>query len=149
MRRLLWCALVVGCFPEPEEPRPSFMVMTELSYENTMGKSFRLRRLAMWIDGQSVATRGGEDLAEQAMLKLGAVTLGGGAHEIAVEAEYQGHGYGVFSYLSGYRFKARTRTTLDLRDPRTRELRCTGYEQGGPTTPLEERPQIRCAALTP
>jgi hypothetical protein len=75
---------------------------------------------------------------------LGAASMQGGSHTVSVEAEYQGNGYGVFAYLKQYHFKARLRVGLELPDERPRRIRCIGFEKGGPTTPLEERPQIRC-----
>jgi hypothetical protein len=113
-----------------------------------MGSGFQLRRVTMWIDRQRFATRvdQNDDLAKQADVPLGPATLQGGEHDVRVEADYQGNGYGVFSYLKKYRFTARLAYRLDLPDARPRKITCTGYEAGGPTTPLEERPQIRCEA---
>lgn len=141
---LVLAALTVGCFPEPEPPKRAlpFTLRAELAFRNEMGASFRLLRVTMWIDGQQVATHAAE--GEAADFALGNASVGGGDHELAVQADYQGNGYGVFSYLKGYRFKAFARYPIELPDARSRVLRCIGYEKGGATTPLEERPQIRC-----
>jgi len=130
--------LLCACVPDAERPRASqpFYVHADVVFANEMGSSFKLRRVSMSFDGQPFAN-GLEG-------KLGVATLQGGDHDVLVEAEYQGNGYGVFSYLNGYRFKARLAYRLELPDARPRTIRCVGYEKGGPTTPLEERPQIRC-----
>lgn len=152
MRRLVFAALLVGCpASEPGIPRgaSTFFVHADVVFKNETGNSFLLRRVAMAIDGQPFATHtiadGDPAATEQ---RLGVATLAGGEHDVVVEADYQGNGYGVFAYLKGYRFKARLAYHLELPDARPRRIRCIGYEAGGPTTPLEERPQIRCE-LTP
>ena len=143
-------ALLLGCVPEAEAPRAtgSFVVRADVSFANERGNSFQLRAVAMYIDDQPFATRvdHNDDLAKASELPLGVAALRAGEHNIAVEAEYQGNGYGVFAYLKKYRFKAKLAYRLELPDARPRRIRCVGYEQGGPTTPLEERPQIRCEA---
>jgi len=58
-------------------------------------------------------------------------------------ARGRGHGYGVFAYLKGYRFKVRSTYTFAVPEGRISTLYVVGYEKGGPTTPLEERPAVR------
>jgi len=140
----------VGCVPEPEAPRAAFFGRADVFFANKIGNSFQLRRVTMSIDGQPFASRvdNNDDLASQLEIKLGVATLQAGEHDVSVEAEFQGNGYGVFAYLKGYRFKARLAYRLDVTDARPRRINCTAYEKGGPTTPLEERPQIRCETTT-
>ncbi len=57
--------------------------------------------------------------------------------------EYRGHGYGIFSYLKGYRFRVRSSYTFSAPEGKAITIRVVGYEKGGPTAPLEERPAIR------
>jgi hypothetical protein len=57
---------------------------------------------------------------------------------------YQGHGDGVFSYLSSYRFRARGRIELQAPAGGLPITLCSeGFEGGAATTPLEDRPQLR------
>lgn len=145
MRRLLLAAFLAGCpSTEPGIARaPSaFFAHADVSFKNETGSSFLLRRVSMTIDSQPFATRTVSDGVQE--VRLGVTTLAGGEHDVLVEADYQGNGYGVFAYLKEYRFKARLAYRLDLPDVRPRRIRCIGFEAGGPTTPLEERPQIRC-----
>ena len=61
-----------------------------------------------------------------------------------MKLEYRGHGYGIFSYLKGYRFKVQLEPHVHgAPKARATTLRVVGYEKGGPTAPLEERPAIR------
>jgi hypothetical protein len=66
-----------------------------------------------------------------------------GEHTLTVNLEYRGHGYGVFSYLKGYRFKVRSNYTFAVPEGRVSTVHVVGYEKGGPSTPLEERPAVR------
>jgi len=146
MRALVLAGALLGCVGEPDAPRATaaFFVHADVVFANEMGTSFQLRRVAMAIDGQPFASRDVADGVTEVL--LGVATLRGGDHDVLVEAEYQGNGYGVFAYLKKYRFKARLAYRLELPDARPRRIRCVGFEKGGPTTPLEERPQIRCEA---
>jgi hypothetical protein len=60
-----------------------------------------------------------------------------------VNLEYRGHGYGIFSYLKGYRFRVRSNYSFSAPEGKAITIRVVGYEKGGPTAPLEERPAIR------
>ena len=55
----------------------------------------------------------------------------------------QGNGYGVFSYLRGYKFEVRSSHSFTAVEGKTINLQAVAYEKGGVTTPLEERPAIR------
>ena len=54
----------------------------------------------------------------------------------------QGQGSGVFAYLRAYVFHARAHRTLEAEPGRRVTLRVIATEQGGPTTPLENRPTV-------
>ena len=69
--------------------------------------------------------------------------LGPGEHTLTVNLEYRGHGYGIFSYLKGYRFRVRSNYSFTAPEGKAITIRVVGYEKGGPTAPLEERPAIR------
>jgi hypothetical protein len=72
-----------------------------------------------------------------------------GDHVLQVLLGFQGHGTGVFSYLSGYRFEVRSSHTLRLSPGETVVVTVTAYEKGGITTPLEERPAVSWAESPP
>ncbi|MGZ3424011.1 MAG: hypothetical protein ACXVEE_39485 [Polyangiales bacterium] len=135
---------LAGCVEEPPPREPSvlpFSLPVDVVFVSEMSGAFVLEGVTMRVDGSPLVKNGLTDVTEVA---LGGFTLRGGTHEVEVEADYRGHGYGVFAYLDKYHFKARTRRNFELPDPRPRVLRCIGYERGGVTTPIEERPQIRC-----
>ena len=62
---------------------------------------------------------------------------------MTVNLEYRGDGYGIFSYLKGYRFRVRSSYSFSAPESKAVSIRVVGFEKGGPTAPLEERPAIR------
>jgi hypothetical protein len=66
-----------------------------------------------------------------------------GEHELQAILIYRGQGYGVFSYLKGYKFEVRSRHTFQVASGSITEVTVLGHEKGGITTPLEERPAVR------
>ncbi|MEZ4337585.1 MAG: hypothetical protein R3B82_13280 [Sandaracinaceae bacterium] len=56
--------------------------------------------------------------------------------------EYRGHRCRIFSYLKGYRFRVRSNYSFSAPEGKAITIRVVGYEKGGPTAPLEERPAV-------
>jgi hypothetical protein len=55
---------------------------------------------------------------------------------------FQGNGYGVFTYLRGYKFEVKSSHSFTAVEGKTLTLAATALEKGGVTTPLEQRPGI-------
>ncbi|MCX7808083.1 MAG: dihydrolipoamide acetyltransferase, partial [Deltaproteobacteria bacterium] len=82
-------------------------------------------------------------LGDQAEFEVYNGSIVPGDHNLTVNLEYRGHGYGIFSYLKGYRFRVRSSYTFNVPEGKSVTLRVVAYEKGGPTAPLEERPAVR------
>jgi hypothetical protein len=65
-----------------------------------------------------------------------------GSHTLSVMAIYRGHGYGVFKYLRKYKFTVRSSHTFTVDEGRGVSIKVVGFEKGGSTTPLEQRPAL-------
>ncbi len=117
----------------------------QIAYRNEMGSSFKLVRAVFALDGAPIFSRIDEsgELGEQEEIDLFNGAIMPGEHTLSVNLEYRGHGYGIFSYLKGYRFKVRSSHTFTAAEGKLIQLRVVAYEKGGPTTPLEERPDVR------
>jgi hypothetical protein len=117
----------------------------EIVFQNDMSSAFRLRRVVALYDGAPLATKTDErdQIGDQKEIPLYAELVQPGDHTIQILLEYQGNGYGIFSYLKGYKFEVRSSRSFTAIEGKTLQLRVVGYEQGGPTTPLEERPAVR------
>jgi hypothetical protein len=117
----------------------------DVVFENDMSSAFRLKRIVALYDGAPLATKTDEtdQIGDQKEIPLYAELVQPGDHTLQVLLEYQGNGYGIFSYLKGYKFEVRSSRSFTAIEGKTIQLRVIGYEQGGPTTPLEERPAVR------
>jgi hypothetical protein len=114
-------------------------------HENRMSEGFKLVRVVYALDGAPIFTEADEEgaIGERGEFEVYNGSIVPGEHTLTVNLEYRGHGYGVFSYLKGYRFKVRSTYTFSVPEGRVATLVVVGYEKGGPTTPLDERPAVR------
>ncbi len=114
-------------------------------FENKLSSQFKLTRLLVVLDGAvqyNKKDRSGV-LADQKMIPIFSGSIPPGDHTLQVLVNLRGHGYGVFSYLRGYRFEVRSSHSFTAVEGKTTRLRILSYEKGGVTTPLEERPAVR------
>ncbi|MDB4927525.1 MAG: Dihydrolipoamide acetyltransferase [Myxococcaceae bacterium] len=116
-----------------------------IEHQNDMGSTFRLARATYSLDGTSIGTRTDENgsLAEQHTFPVFDGRITSGEHTLTVSLEYQGNGFGIFSYIRGYTFRARSVQAFSVPEGRALRLTVVGYERGGATTAVEERPAIR------
>ncbi|MBT8453546.1 MAG: dihydrolipoamide acetyltransferase [Deltaproteobacteria bacterium] len=114
-------------------------------HENRMSQSYKLVRVVYALDGAPIFTKADEEgtLGDQKEFEVYNGSIVPGEHTLTVSLEYRGHGYGVFAYLKGYRFKVRSTYTFSVPEGRVSTVHVVGYEKGGPATPLEERPAVR------
>jgi len=117
----------------------------QIVFRNEMGGSFRLTKATVLLDGGPIFNKSDEggNLAERDVIDLFDGPVMPGDHTISVVLHYRGHGYGIFSYLKGYSFKVRSSRTFTVGEGKAIKLEVVGFEQGGVTTPLEERPAVR------
>jgi len=116
-----------------------------ISFHNEMGGSFWLTKATFLLDGGPILnkTDEGGNLAEREVIELLDGPVMPGDHTLSVVLQYRGHGYGIFSYLKGYSFKVRSSRTFTVGEGKAIKVEVVGYEKGGVTTALEERPAVR------
>jgi hypothetical protein len=116
-----------------------------IRFQNDFSSAFRVTRLLIVLDGavQYNKTDQSGALAEQAEIPIFSGSVPPGDHTLQVLVNLQGNGYGVFSYLRGYRFEVKSSHSFTAVEGKTIGMQVVGYEKGGVTTPLEERPAIR------
>lgn len=117
----------------------------EVVFENQMSNAFRLKRIVALYDGAPLSTRTDEkdQIGDMKEVPLYNELVQPGDHTLQFLIEYQGNGYGIFSYLKGYKFEIRSSRSFTALEGKTVAIRVVGYEQGGPTTPIEEKPAVR------
>jgi len=116
-----------------------------LYHRNEMGNSFVLESVAYALDGAPIFARANTEgeLSTRDELLLFNGRIVPGQHQLAVRLVYRGHGFGVFSYLDGYRFKVQSSYTFDAEPGKVTTVRVVGFEKGGLTTDLKDRPAVR------
>src|SRR5262250_2931390 len=85
-----------------------------IRHKNEMGSSFRLIKAAYALDGVQIYSKGDETgrLAEMTEFDVYNGAIQPGSHTLSVVLLYQGNGFGVFSYLRGYKFNAKASHTF-------------------------------------
>jgi hypothetical protein len=118
---------------------------TVIVHENKMSGSYKLVRVVYALDGAPILNRADEEggLSDKTEFDVYNGAIVPGEHTLTVNLEYRGHGYGIFSYLKGYRFKVRSSYSFTAPEGKALFMRVQAYEKGGPTAPLEERPAVR------
>jgi hypothetical protein len=116
----------------------------EVEFENEMSNAFELTRALFVIDGQVQYNRQDDTgaLADQKDIPIYTGTMPPGDHTIQVALTFQGNGYGVFSYLRGYKFEVKSSHSFTAVEGKALTVTATAFEKGGVTTPLEQRPTI-------
>lgn len=118
---------------------------SEVDFKNEMSSAFVLTRALFVIDGQVQYNRQDDTgaLADQKDIPIFSGSVPPGDHTIQVALTFQGNGYGVFSYLRGYKFEVKSSHAFTAVEGKTMTVTATAYEKGGVTTPLEQRPTIQ------
>ncbi|MEZ4467160.1 MAG: dihydrolipoamide acetyltransferase [bacterium] len=117
----------------------------QILHRNEMGSSFRLEKVAYSLDGtpiRSLVDQDGDlDGKEEIEILNGPIVPGN--HTLSVVMTYRGNGFGIFSYLKGYVFNLRSSHTFRADEGKLVQVKAIGYEKGGITTDLKDRPDIR------
>jgi hypothetical protein len=118
---------------------------SELQFQNDMSSAFKLVRALFVLDGAVQYNKSDDTgaLAEQKEIPIFSGSIPPGDHTVQILLQFQGNGYGVFSYLKGYHFEARSSHSFTAVEGKTITMQIIAYEKGGVTTPLEERPAVR------
>lgn len=115
-------------------------------HDNQMGSSFRLVSMRYALDGKQIFTK--RDISETKLGRRGRTKLYSGPirpgqHVLTVQLRWRGHGYGVFSYLRGYKFHVLSSHSFKAAEGSATQIRVVAYEKGNITTPLKDRPALK------
>lgn len=116
----------------------------EVVFKNEMSSAFRLTRALFIVDGAVQYNRQDDTgaLADQKEIPIFNGSMPPGDHTVQAVLNFQGNGYGVFTYLRGYKFEVKSAHSFTSVEGKTLALYSTALEKGGVTTPLEQRPTI-------
>ena len=116
-----------------------------LVHRNEMGSSFYLESAAYALDGAPIFTKVDVDgdLEKREEFEIFNGRVSPGEHQVSVQLVYRGHGYGIFSYLEGYKFRVQSSNTFTAEPGKVVSIRVVGFEKGGITAELKDRPAVR------
>lgn len=119
-----------------------------IRHVNEMGSSFRLVKLVYAIDGAQIYAKADESGSLDGKRKFDVFngSIVPGNHTISVLMIFRGHGYGIFTYLKGYRFTVRASYAFTAAEGRQNVINVRAYEKGNATTELKDRPAIKFEA---
>lgn len=116
-----------------------------IQFENDLSGAWRIVELVVVLDGvvqyKKIDSTGA--LSAQKVIPIFSGSLGKGEHVVQVQMKLRGHGFGLFSYLRGLDATVRNDYAFSMARGKATDLRVIAWEQGGPTTDAEERPNVR------
>jgi len=117
----------------------------EIVFKNELSNAFHLTGATFVLDGAVQYNKQDDSgvLAEQKEIPIFSGSVPPGDHTLQVVLKLRGHGYGVFSYLRGYKFNVPATHSFTVTEGKAVRLEAIVWEKGDVTTPLEERPAIR------
>jgi hypothetical protein len=115
-----------------------------IHHKNEMGSSFKLTKAAYALDGVQIFSKADDTgaLADMQDFDIYNGAIQPGSHTLSVALTYQGNGFGVFSYLKGYKFNVKSSHTFVAGDSKTTNITVVGYEKGNITTQLADKPAV-------
>jgi hypothetical protein len=115
-----------------------------LAHRNLMGSGFRLVKIVYLLDGAQIYARsddtGALDSEDELLVYDG--NLPPGPHTVTVELTYNGHGYGMFSYLNSYTFESRSSHGFVAPEDGHIKIVSSGFERGNITSEMKDRPSV-------
>lgn len=113
--------------------------------DNQMGGSFRLVAFRYLLDGKQLEAKTSltEKDSERGTRNIYAGPAMDGVHILTVEFVFRGHGFGVFSYLRGYRYRIRSSYRFKASVGTGTTVRVIPFERGSAFTPLKQRLSVR------
>jgi hypothetical protein len=119
----------------------------EITFKNDLSSAFRMTGATFVLDGAVQYNKTDESensaLAAQKEIAVFSGSIPPGDHTLQIVLRLRGHGYGVFSYLRGYKFQVPSSHTFTITEGKTLKLDVIAWEKGDVTTALEQRPSIR------
>ncbi len=117
----------------------------EIEFVNDLSGAWHVVEAVFVLDG-AVQYKKTDDtgvLAKQKRIPIFSGSIPTGDHTLQVLLKLRGHGFGVFSYLRGMEANLTTDHSFTISGGKVIELDVTAWEKGGPTTPVEQQPDIR------
>jgi len=118
-----------------------------IKYSNDISMAWRISKLLIVLDGTVQYSKTDQQgvIADAGEIPVFTGTIPPGAHTVQVLVNLTGTGFGVFSYLKGYKFEIRSDYSFTSLEGKTTNLQVVSFEKGGAIARFEERPAVRYA----
>jgi hypothetical protein len=113
----------------------------DVDLSNDTSTAFKLSSAKVALDGVVQYERH-DNLGDEKKLPVFTGAVAPGAHTVTVEIVLQGNGYGVFTYLRGYKVTLTSTHTFVATEAKPSHVTAAAYELTDVTLPFERRPQI-------
>ncbi len=116
-----------------------------IKFSNEISTAWRISKLLIVLDGsvQYSKTEQQGVIADAGEVPVFTGAIPPGAHTVQVLVNLTGTGFGVFSYLKGYKFEIRSDHSFTSLEGKTSNVNVVSFEKGGVTARFEERPAVR------
>jgi len=120
--------------------------LIHVTFENRMSSHFRLRSVGFVLNGTLVAHSAVEEGLEERYneeSQTWELTTVSGENVLDAYVSYRSFSSCVYCYIRSFCFGVRARYRVTVEPGRSVGIDIAAHEQGGPTTPIEERPVLR------
>ncbi len=116
----------------------------KITHNDQIGSSFYLMSAAYSIDGTPIFSRSDQNgsLNKKRTFMLFQGSIRPGPHRLSIELKYRGNGFGIFSYLRGYRLRIRTSYAFTIQEGKAVEIKVQPFQRNW-TYPLRQRIKVR------
>lgn len=116
-----------------------------IRHDNRMSSSFYMTDASYILDGKPIFYRKDYQgsLNKARKFKVFSGTLQPGPHTLDIKLRYRGNGFGVFSYLRGYKFRLDRRVTFRVKAGNAISITMVAFEKNPLTTKLVQRPTMK------
>ncbi len=132
----------------------------EINFKNDLSGAFRLTGALFVLDGAVQYNKQDDTddstLAQQKDIPVFTGSIPPGDHTVQIVLQLRGNGYGVFSYLKGYKFKVPSSHSFTITEGKTLKLDVIAWRRvtSRPTSPIDprfvsRRPSARASRPTP
>lgn len=116
-----------------------------IKFNNDISTAWRVSKLLIVLDGTVQYSKTDQQgvIADAGEIPVFTGTIPPGAHTVQVLVNLTGTGFGVFSYLKGYKYEIRSDYSFTSLEGKTTNIQVVSFEKGGATARFEERPAVR------
>ncbi|MGM0558473.1 MAG: hypothetical protein ACQEVA_18960 [Myxococcota bacterium] len=118
-----------------------------VTHNTDLGGAYEVVRVLYSLDGARVYNESDEggSLSDKDNFEVYNGSISPGNHKLSILLELKGSGFGVFSYMEGYKFRIKDSCSFKAQSGKNTIVDVKLYDRGRGKYEYEERPSIRCS----